>query len=337
MKSEVMKLKNIKKILATIMITAMMASTVSCGMLERTPEAIAKTVYAKVGGEDITKGDVDKQLKGFLDQCKEQYGEDYENNEEVKEQLKNYRLQFLNTMVDRKVQADKAKELNLATDEEIKKGVEEGRAGFITQFGSEEALQEAMKSEGLTEEDLTKMLTETFLVSKAEEYMVKDVKVTDEEIKTYYDENKASLERKAGANVSHILVADEALAKEISEKAQNGEDFAKLAEKHGTDGTKSTGGSLGYVEYETEQMDADFMAAVKKMKEGEISAPVKSQFGYHVIKVTDVDAKGGVPSLDDAKEQIKTTIESNKKKELATSTLEAWKKEKNVKIYEDKI
>ena len=147
----------------------------------------------------------------------------------------------------------------------------------------------------------------------------------------YYDEH---LDSYKSATVSHILIKDEAKAKEIREKAVNGEDFATLAKENSEDtGTKDNGGSLGTVTYDTTNYVQEFTDAFKALGEGEISEPVQSTYGYHIIKVTDIKQK----TLDEAKDSIKSTLENDKKNELYTSSIEQWKKDYKVKTYENRL
>ena len=107
--------------------------------------------------------------------------------------------------------------------------------------------------------------------------MVKDVTVTDDEVQTYYDENKdTKYTVGAGATVAHILVADEETAKSLKAKLDAGADFATLAKENSTDpGSKDNGGSLGFVPYNSTQLVAEFIDGFKNLKEGEVSATSK--------------------------------------------------------------
>jgi parvulin-like peptidyl-prolyl isomerase len=84
---------------------------------------------------------------------------------------------------------------------------------------------------------------------------------------------------------SHILVEKESVAKEILEKIKNGEDFSKLAMEYSKDGSRRRGGDLGY--FGRGMMVKEFENAAFKLKKGEVSGIIKTQFGYHIIKRTE--------------------------------------------------
>lgn len=133
------------------------------------------------------------------------------------------------------------------------------------------------------ENDFRKSLKISLLQEKA---ALKDIKVTDEEVKEYYENKQPDIE------VRHILVDDEATAKDIKAKLDKGEDFAALAKEFSKDpGTAQQGGELGFVSVEDPQLDQQFKDAAFKLKKEEISAPVQSEFGWHIIQVTDIKEK----------------------------------------------
>lgn len=322
----------IKKILAAGALSIFAFSAVGCNMIEKTPEAIKNTVLAKVSGEKITKGDVDEIADPYLSQ----YGEDYDTNTELTEQVKEIRTQALNLLVEEKMMALKAEELGLVpTQEEIDAKVNEYLETMKTNYGGEEGFNKALEQANLTLESYTETLTKSMksqlISNKVLEDLFKDIAVTDEEIQKYYDENKDAFKE---ATVAHILIKDEAKAKEVREKAVNGEDFATLAKENSEDtGTKENGGSLGTVAYNSTKYVTEFMEGVRATKNNEVSELVKSDYGYHIIKVTDYKEK----TLDESKESIKETLESQKKNELYTSTIEQWKKDYKVKTYENRL
>ncbi len=326
-------MKNIRKVVAACALSIFAFSSVGCEMIQKTPEAIKNTVLAKVGDIKITRGDVDEIANPYLESY---YGTDYDSNAEVADNVKQLRIQAINLLVEQKLMYKKAEELGvLPTQEEV----DEETQNYITQvkenLGGEDAFNSALESAGMTleeyTEELTKNIESNIISTKVTEEIFKDINVSDEEIETYYNEHLDSYKT---ANVSHILIADEAKAKEVRERAVNGEDFATLAKEYSEDtGTKENGGSLGTTTYDTTQYVQEFTDAFKALKEGEISEPVKSTYGYHIIKVTDIKQE----TLDEAKDKIKTTLESEKQNEAYTNAIEQWKNDYGVKTYEDRL
>jgi len=322
-------LNKIKKILATAMVGTLAFSAVGCKMIQKTPEAIQNTVLAKVGSEKITKADLDQLIQPYMAQYAQTYGEDFETNAALKDQVKALKTQGIGLLVDEKILLQKAKELNLVPEQaELDKQIEETMASDIETYGGEDAFKQALASSGLDEESYKELIKTQIITQLVVADITKDVNVTEEEIKKYYDENNSEFTE---ADISHILVTDEDQAKEIREKLDNGGDFEALAKEFSIDGSKEKGGALGVTKYNT--LVPEFVAGLTSIKEGEISAPVKSQFGYHIIKYK--DAK--VTAFDEVKDTIKTELESEQKSEVYDAKLEEWNKELKVKIYEDRL
>ena len=120
------------------------------------------------------------------------------------------------------------------------------------------------------------------------------------------------------ARARHILVETEAKAKDIFEKIAHGEDFARMAKEFSKDtGSKEEGGDLGY--FSRGQMVPQFEEAAFKLKPGEMSQPVQSQFGWHIIKLEDKRQRGA-PPFDSIKERIINSLVHRKAQEM-TQTL----------------
>jgi foldase protein PrsA len=329
-------LKRIKKIIAAVAILTIAASAMGCKMIEKTPEAIQKTVLATVGNEKITKGDLEKQIAA---QLKQQFGDDYATNTKVQQQVKQAKQQGLTSLVNQNVILQKATELNLKpSDDDINSKVDETINGYKTQYPQEGQFEDALKQAGLTEDELKDSIKKQVIMSAVQEDVLKDVTVTDEDVQTYYDENKdKQFSVGAGANVAHILVDSEDTAKSLKAKLDAGADFATLAKENSKDtGTATKGGSLGFVPYNSTQYVAEFVEGFKNLKEGEVSQPVKSQYGYHLIKATGLKAATITP-LDQVKDQIKSTLLQQKQNEAFSAKVEEWKTSLKVKTYEDQL
>eukprot|EP01063_Lacrimia_lanifica_P018583 TRINITY_DN25484_c0_g1_i1.p1 TRINITY_DN25484_c0_g1~~TRINITY_DN25484_c0_g1_i1.p1 ORF type:complete len:284 (+),score=35.31 TRINITY_DN25484_c0_g1_i1:34-885(+) len=122
-----------------------------------------------------------------------------------------------------------------------------------------------------------------------------NIKVTDSDTKEYYDGLKGKI------RASHILVTDKKTADEVEKKLKKGEKFETLAKEYSTDNSKDNGGDLGW--FDKKSMDETFSKAAFGLKVGQVSDPVKTKFGYHIIKKTEERGK-----YDDMKKELKEEV-----------------------------
>lgn len=343
-------MKRIKKLIAAVAIFTLSISVMGCKMIEKTPEAIQKTVYATVGDEKITKADMDEEMKATIDQLKQKYGDNYENDEKIKDQIKQMKVQYLNAMVNEKLMLKNAESVGVTpTDDELNEYADKQIEQLKQAYPDDAQLQQVLEANGFTEDSYKDYAKKQYTLQKVQEAIFADVEVTDEDAQAYYDENKDSQYTVgAGANASHILIAEKgsdgnidfdaslAKANEVKAKLDAGSDFATLASEYGTDGTKDKGGDLGFVAYNQANYDQDFLAGFKQLSEGQISDPVKSQFGYHIIKATGIKDEVVTP-FDDVKEQIKSQLLQQKQTDAFNDKISEWKDAAKVKTYEDKL
>lgn len=135
--------------------------------------------------------------------------------------------------------------------------------------------------------------------------------------KTFYEDQVKGMKPEEEVQARHILVDSEEKAKEISDKLGKGGDFAALAKEHSKDpGSKDDGGMLGF--FGRGQMVPTFEEAAFKLKKGEVSPPVKSQFGFHLIKLEDRREKK-LPTFDEVKDRILNSMIQRKAQEVATA------------------
>ena len=160
----------------------------------------------------------------------------------------------------------------------------------------------------------------------------KPPEVTDEQARRYYDDNP-TLYSTTQISASHILVKDEAEAKQIRARLeQEPQRFADIAREQSTDKTSGAkGGELG--KFGQGRMVPEFERAAFALKPGEISQPVKTQYGWHVIIVTERQ-DGERKPFDQVKEQIKATLRNKALQENVQGRMDALKKQANLSIDE---
>lgn len=204
------------------------------------------------------------------------------------------------------------KEVKLATDDilpHLTSVPPKSRFAFVVEYLIERRLlaQQAIR-EGLgnSNEYKTRLV---FYQAKAlrDAYFVEKLKakITDEVVRATYDKEAANIAPTERFRARHILVATEKEANDILARLKKGEDFAKLAKEKSLDGSKDFGGDLGY--FTASEMVKEFADTVKKLKKGDISKPVKTEFGWHVIRLEDKKV-GGPRPYEEVKNGIKLVL-----------------------------
>ena len=184
-------------------------------------------------------------------------------------------------------------------------------------YPSEEEFQAALKQNNYTIDKLRDDMKLNVMIRKVLEPRTN---VTDESIQEYYDANKYSLgDTPIEVQASHILVDTQEEADSILAELKNGADFAELAKAKSKDGSASVGGDLGFFQYG--QMIPEFSKAAFELEINEISEVVPSQYGFHIIKKTDV-TEGTVPTFDEKKDDIRTLLVGQETQTLSSAWLE---------------
>jgi parvulin-like peptidyl-prolyl isomerase len=282
---------------------------------------------AKVGDATITQEQFDVKMKEIVAQLKEQAPDKAADPA-------GYKLleqKVLDYMVTLKIAEAKAQSLKVTvTDKDVQDQVDQAKAMF---GGDQAKFDAALKQENITLEQLKASYRERSLLTKVAEAVTADVTIADSELQKYYDANKAEFKVDEARTARHILFAPgapatadatapatytdaqwaDALAK--AEKARqeiiNGADFATVAKAQSSDtGTKDQGGDLGVIQKGT--MVPEFETSVFGLKKGDISQPIKTQYGYHLIQVTEI-TPAKQQTFAEVKEQIKTQLLDPKK------------------------
>lgn len=287
--------------------------------------AVPAGAVAVVDGEDVTQaqfdeliGQVEAKFKANKQKLPPAGSQEYV-------QLQQSVLQYL---VERVKYNQQAKELGVVvTDKQIDARLDR----MIKQFygGSEKKYLAELKRQGLTEAQWRDQLRMTLVAEGLAEKVGAKVTVTDAEIEDYYKASAVQYTTQASRKVRHILVPSKQLADEIEAKLAKGADFAALAKKYSTDSSKDIGGELTVSKGQTVP---EFDKVAFTLKVNQISKPVKTQFGWHIIQAMGPASEAKTTPLADVKDTIRETLLNQKKTDAFTTWLEDMKKR-----YADKI
>lgn len=158
---------------------------------------------------------------------------------------------------------------------------------------------------------------------------LKAITVTDEEVKEYFEANQEQFKKPEAMTASHILVEDEDLANEILKNIKNGQSFEDAAKEHSTCPSKDRGGDLG--EFTRGSMVPEFEDAAFASDLGLVDQAVKTEFGYHIIKVVEKN-EAQTPDFEEVKEQVKQTMIQSKQQEAYMEKTNELKEKYTVEV-----
>ncbi len=293
------------------------------------PEVLP-SVLAHVNSEDVTKADFERLLRNI----------ELNNRGPVPADRRNeiYR-KVLDELVTYTLLKQEAKARNFtATDAEVEEQMKAMRQAARTEEGFKKALAERkmtierLRSDARTELSIAKMMNAQ---------VASGTEATDVEVKDFYDKNPDRFKRPETVRASHILLridpaADDATKKQtrakiddVLKRAKGGEDFAKLAQQNSQDGSAPQGGDLGY--FPKEKMVPAFADVAFALKTGEISDVVTTQFGVHIIKMTDRKAAGTVP-LEEVSPQVRQFLTEQKKQQQAQAFIAQVRQKSKIEV-----
>jgi foldase protein PrsA len=269
---------------------------------------------AVVDGEDIPVAEVERRFETVAEnpQIAPQLEADEDGAFEQQVQA-----QILSQLIQSRLLRQGAGELGVeVTDADV----EEQRAAIVEQVGGEEAFAEIVEQNNLTEDEIDDQLRDLAYQEQVQEALTADVEVSDEEVAEFYEQNADSRYGEV-ASARHILVESEEEAEEALERVEEGEEFASVAEDVSTDtASAEQGGDLG--EFTRDRMVPEFADAVFGAEPGELVGPVETQFGYHVIEVTE---RSEGPALEDVSDDIREELRQQREQEA----VQAWLAERN--------
>ena len=174
------------------------------------------------------------------------------------------------------------------------------------------------------------LVKENMLKNYAMHKIFESVNPTEDDLKGYYEANKELVIPQKTYTASHILVDDEQKANDIYDEIEEGLDFKEAAKKYSKDPSAASGGSLGT--FPKGVMVKEFQDGLDSLEVGEISKPVKSQFGYHLIKLEDVNSVEDKP-FEEVRDQVYQTYLMVKRQEKYLEKLNEISKDVEVKKY----
>lgn len=287
-----------------------------------------KDSVAKVNGDYISKTEFDKTFGMVKKGYEAQFGPDIlkqegENGETFEKMI---RKNILDALIMEKIELKEAKNNKISTtDEEVNELIKQ----YKEKLGGEKKYKEFLKDNFVDEAYFKEMVKKEITIEKYREDYINKAKATDEEARKFFEDNKESFEM---VEASHILLEKEEDAKKVLEEIKNGGDFKALAKAKSKDeGSAKEGGSLGY--FTREKMVPEFSKVAFSLKPGEISEIVKSNHGYHIIKV-----ENKIDKYEKMTDEGKKSIIQNVKGKKLQEHLDKLREEADIKIYmkEDK-
>lgn len=233
------------------------------------------------------------------------------------EELKKAEESVVGKMIEDKLFLHRAKELGITAEE---KDIDQAVADIRKKNNaSEEQFKAMLEKNGFTYEKYRQEIKDQIIISKVTGMDIRNqITVSEKEIKDYYENHKSEFSEPEEVKASHILIAvhkDKSEEKarqqvyQIYERLKKGDEFASLARLYSDDGTAKDGGDLGF--FSRGMMVSKFEDAAFALRVGETGEPIKTQFGYHIIKVT--DKKAPKPhSLEEAHSAIENKVGQEK-------------------------
>lgn len=322
-----MKRLRLIALLAVGLVAAFIAA--GCGSENR---SVGANDVAVVGDQQITK----EQFEQLIDRACANYEK---NNQDCPaagtREYVTLRGQAMQFLVQREQFEQKAEELGLKiSDSEVAKQMQTIKAQYWGKNGEcdaacEKKYQAEIKKQRVTDEQVRQDVRASVVQNKIYEKVTAGVTVSDKEIEEYYKKNKQTYIQPESRDVRHILVKKRALAESLYQRAKSGENFAALAKKYSTDpGTKKQGGKLPIA---NGRQLPEFDKAAFALKTGEVSQPVKTSAGWHIILALTGIKKQKVTPLSQVKPAIRQQLVQQEK----TNAMKDWVAETE-KSFEEK-
>ena len=308
--------------LAAAALAAVTLVAAGCGGSDEVPT----NAVAVVDGSSITRASLDD----LLTRAKLSYAAQKRSFPKAgTSEYQTLQTQAVAYLVQRQEYASEAEKLGIQVkDTQIAKKVDQVRKQYFSD--NQAKFVQGLKEQGYTEATLREELRSQLLTEGIYDKVTAAAKVTDADVKSYYAKNKANYSVPESRAVRHILVKTKAEADRIRAELVSGGDFAALAKANSLDpGSKDQGGKLTVSKGQTV---APFDKAAFSLETNEVSEPVKTQFGYHIIQPLAAVKAGSVTPLSQVQDQIRTQLVSQKKNDAVNDWVANVEKEYKGKV-----
>lgn len=288
---------------------------------------VPSDAVAKVGDETITKAQFDQLINQAKRSYKSQKRPFPKPGSTEYNQLKNQAVGYL---VQRAEFAQEADDLGVnITDKQIEDRLTQIKKQY---FGGKDSRYKAqLKQQGITEDQVRDDIESQLVSEQIFNKITTDVKVTDADLRKYYNDHKSQYSVPEQRVIAHILVKKKSLADQLYQQIQAGANFAKLAKKYSKDpGSKAQGGKLTISKGQTV---APFDQTAFLMHTGQVSHPVKTEFGYHIIKAIGEITPAKTTPYKDVKESIRQQLIQQRKNDAMTKWVAGVTKDFKTKVH----
>jgi parvulin-like peptidyl-prolyl isomerase len=304
---------------ALALITTLVLAGCGGNGADNTQEATAQNsngntsgVAIKVGSESLSQAEFDQRLNQQMQRMKQL--ERFRNR--FKQQLANQLTTKLT------LQHFVSQENITVSDSEVN-----GRFQQIEQqFPSRQAMQKALKKQGVTIQSLKDRIRQQLSIQKLIEQRIGTIDVSSEEAQQYYQKNQQEFSQPEKVKARHILIKDDTGAKQqinsIKERLNQGASFEELATKESEGPSSKRGGDLGFIT--RDRMVKPFSDAAFNLGVGEISDPVKTRYGWHIIKVED-RKQATQPKFENIEDTIVQQVKNQKRQQSTQKLIQKLK------------
>ncbi|MCA1980413.1 MAG: peptidylprolyl isomerase [Calditerrivibrio sp.] len=291
----------------------------------------ADTIVAKVGKVNITEREVDIILNDLV----MKQGFDPKALDHKDPKIAEVKNDIVKNLVQREILYSLASK---SIPKDIDKKTDDTFQALEKKYKSKKEFEDAMKNGGTNEKEVKEKIKKNLILENYVNGLSKDIKVSEQEKKDFFEKNKDLFKEPEVVKASHILIKIDEKTKESDAKAKidsinkelkNGGNFEELAKKYSQDGSASKGGDLGF--FPRGIMVKEFENVAFSTQPGKTSEPFKTQFGYHIVKVTE-KRPAKTYTYEEVGKNIASKLNMDKLKALIDKKVEEVKPKLNVQI-----